>query len=314
MIGGARVSDIGRIVAIAHDALLQRILHDIESELGPPPVPYAFLVLGSGGRYEQTLRTDQDHALIYADHATPSAEAYFAALAERVVERLEFCGFPRCPGDVMATNPQWRRPLSDWIGYFSRWIDVPSEEALLHTAIFFDFRQAYGALDATTPLRAVIARARGNTLFLARLARAALRQPAPLNMFRKVTLERRGEQKHLLDLKLRGTAMVVDLARLFALEAGCTETATVARLRHAWPHSSIGESEAERLIAAFELLSRLRLSNQLELIERSEEPNNVIVYPNLGPYEQRELKESLQAIAAMQRAAALAFQIDRIVT
>jgi CBS domain-containing protein len=311
---GARVGDIGRIVAIAHDALLQRILRDIESELGPPPVPYAFLVLGSGGRYEQTLRTDQDHALVYADQASPAAEAYFAALAELAVERLEYCGFPRCPGNVMATNPEWRRPLSDWIGYFTRWIDVPDEEALLRTGIFFDFRQVFGTLDAATPLRATIARARGNTLFLTRLARAALRQPAPLNMFRKVTLERRGEQKHLLDLKHRGTAMVVDLARLFALEAGRSETSTIARLRNAWPASSIGESEAERLIAAFELLSLLRLGHQLEQIARGEEPGNLIVYPQLSPHEQRELKESLQAIASVQRAAALAFQTDRIVT
>ncbi len=314
MDAGVRVSNIGRIVAIAHDALLQRILRDIETELGPPPVPYAFLVLGSGGRFEQTLRTDQDNALVYADDATPAAEAYFATLAELAVERLMFCGFARCPGDIMATNPEWRRPLSEWIGYFTRWINVPDEESLLRTAIFFDFHQTYGKLDAVTPLRNVIARARGNTLFLARLARAALRQSAPLNMFRKVTLERRGEQKHLLDLKHRGTAMVVDLARLFALEAGQAETATVARLRNSWPESSIGESEAERLIAAFELLSRLRLSHQRELIARGEAPSNLIVYPQLGPYEQRELKESLQAIAAVQRAAALAFQTDRIVT
>lgn len=309
---GARVSDIGRIVAIAHDALIQRILRDSESELGPPPAPYAFLVLGSGGRYEQTLRTDQDHALVYADNPPPEAEAYFATLAAQVVERLEFCGFPRCPGNVMATNPEWRRPLSDWINYFTRWIDVPDEEALLRTSIFFDFRQVYGTLDATTPLQATIARARGNTLFLARLARVALRQPAPVTMFRNIALERRGDQKRLLDLKHRGTALVVDLARLFALEAGRTETSTVARLRYAWPASSIGESEAERLIAAFELLSRLRLNHQLELITQGAEPNNLVIFPDLGPYEQRELKESLQAIAAVQRAARVAFQTERI--
>jgi CBS domain-containing protein len=108
--------------------------------------------------------------------------------------------------------------------------------------------------------------------------------------------------------------MVVDLARLFALEAGRSETSTIARLRNAWHASSISESEAERLIAAFELLSLLRLSHQLEQIARGEEPGNLIVYPQLSPHEQRELKESLQAIASVQRAAGLAFHTDRIVT
>jgi CBS domain-containing protein len=309
---GVRVSDIGRIVAVAHDALLQRILRDAEAALGPPPVPYAFLVLGSEGRYEQTLRTDQDNAIVYADTADSAAEAYFAALAERVVEQLVACGFPRCPGEIMATNLEWRRPLSDWIAYFTRWIEVPSEEALLRTAIFFDFRQAYGTLDAETPLRTVVSQARGNTIFLARLARTALRQLAPLSMFRQLLLERRGDQRDLFDLKHRGTAMVVDLARLFALEAGRVETATLARLRTSWPASSISETEAERLSAAFDLLSRLRLNHQLAQLARGEQPDNLIVYPQLTPHEQRELKESIQAIAAVQRAAALAFQTDRI--
>lgn len=309
---GARVSDIGRMVAVAHDALLQRILRDTERELGPPPAPYAWLVLGSEGRYEQTLRTDQDNALVYADQHPADAPEYFRILAERVVEHLVACGFPRCSGNVMATNPQWRQTLAAWQATFARWIDTPDEEALLRSAIFFDYRQVYGSLDAEAGLRPVVARTRGNSIFLARLARAALRNPAPLTLFRNVALERRGDQRDLIDLKHRGTAMVVDLARIFALEAGRTETSTVARLRSAWPEASISETEAESLISAFELLSQLRLRHQRSQIERGEEPTNLVVYPDLSPIEQRELKESLQAIARVQRGLATAYHTGRI--
>jgi CBS domain-containing protein len=309
---GARVSDIGRVVAVAHDALLQRLLRDAEAALGPPPAPYAWLVLGSEGRLEQTLRTDQDNALAYADDAPPAAAAYFAALAERVVNAMVECGFPRCPGDIMATNPQWRQPIGAWQGYFRRWVSVPDEEALMRAAIFFDFRQIYGALDAAAALRPVVAEARGNTLFLARLAHAALRQAPPLTIFRQVQLERHGELRGTLDLKLRGSGLVVDLARLFALEAGVAATPTVARLRESWPESSLGQEEAERLIAAFELIGLLRLRHQRAQLARGAQPSNQIVFAELSPLERRELKEALQVIAAVQRGVAAGFHTDAL--
>ena len=309
---GARVSDIGRVVAVAHDALLQRLLRDAEAELGAPPAPYAWLVVGSQGRYEQTLRTDQDNALIYADEHPADAPDYFKALAELVVERLVTCGFPRCPGEIMATNPAWRQPLSRWQATFARWIEVPDEEALLRCAIFFDYRQVHGTLAVEPALRPIILRARANMIFLARLARAALRTPAPLTLFQSVALERRGDQRDLLDLKHRGTAIIVDLARIFALEAGRSDTGTVARLRSSWDQSSLGEVEAERLIHAFELISQLRLRHQYAQMSRGEPPTNSVVFTQLSPLEQRELKESFQAISRAQRALAMAFQTDRL--
>lgn len=309
---GARVADIGRVVSVAYDALQSLLLHDIEAELGPPPLPYAWLVLGSAGRYEQTLRTDQDNALVYADDAPPEAVAYFTRLAELMVERLVACGFPRCPGDIMATNPRWCQPLGRWQRTFAGWIETPDEEALLRSAIFFDFRPVHGALDVEAALRPIVRGARGNGVFLARLARAALRNPAPLSFFRGLTLERRGEQRDLLDLKLRGTAMVVDLARLFALEAGRAETNTMARLRAAWPEASLGEEEAEALIHAFELLSLLRLRHQRGQLDRGLAPTNMISVATLSPLERRELKESLQHIGRVQRGLGAAYQASRL--
>jgi CBS domain-containing protein len=212
----------------------------------------------------------------------------------------------------MATNPAWRQPLSKWQATFAHWIEVPDEEALLRCAIFFDYRQVHGTLAVEPALRPIILRARANMIFLARLARAALRTPAPLTLFRGVALERRGDQRDLLDLKHRGTAIIVDLARIFALEAGCSETGTIARLRSSWEQSSLGEVEAERLIHAFELISQLRLRHQYGQMSRGEAPTNSLVFTQLSPLEQRELKESFQAVSRAQRALAMAFQTDRL--
>jgi CBS domain-containing protein len=305
---GARVDAIGRVVAVANDALFQRVLRDAEAELGAPPTPYAWLVLGSNARYEQTLRTDQDHALAFADEHPPDAPDYFATLAELVTTRLEACGFPRCPGGIMASNPRWCQPLAAWQADFAAWIAQPDEEALLRSAIFFDMRQIHGELDAAAGLRPVIVRAAGNGIFLAHLARAALRTPAPLTLFQQVALQRHGEQHDLFDLKERGTALVVDLARLFALEAGRSETSTTARLRASWQGSSLGEAEAEALAHAFELLSLLRLRWQRTRREAGEPPTNRVPFHRLGRLEQRELKESLQAIARVQRGLGAAYR------
>jgi Predicted signal-transduction protein containing cAMP-binding and CBS domains len=208
---------------------------------------------------------------------------------------------------VMATNPQWRQPRSVWQNYFRQWISVPNEEALLQTAIFFDLRPVYGTLDTEASLRPIILRARENRIFLGRLARAALRQTAPINFFRQLVLERRGDQRGLIDLKYRGTAMIVDLARLFALEAGVPDTNTIARLRKAANHSSLGETSAEELIAAFELIGLLRLRWQYQQLCQGLEPGNQVEVDKLTPLERRELKEALRAVAVVQRAVAVTY-------
>jgi CBS domain-containing protein len=149
----------------------------------------------------------------------------------------------------MATNPAWRVTCRAWRDRFGMWIDEPEEEALLDAAIFFDFRQVYGELDAEDALRPVIRRAAGNRRFLGRLARAALRRRPPLSFLRHLRGGRRGR----IDLKAQGTAPIVDLARLLALEAGSAETATVARLRSAAGGGAAGAAAAD-LVAAFEYL------------------------------------------------------------
>jgi CBS domain-containing protein len=300
MKAGTRIHDIGRVVAVANDALVNRLLRDTEAELGAPPCPYAWLVLGSEGRYEQMLHTDQDNALVYDDHAPAGADEYFAALAERVVGQLIESGIPPCPGNIMATNPRWQQPLHVWQNYFDDWIHVPDEEALMHTAIFFDYRQVYGTLDAEQALRPIVQEASKSGLFLRRLSKGALRNSPPLGFFRNLVVEHDGEGRDVIDLKVRGTALIVDLARLYALSAGRTETNTIGRLRVAVSDSDLSEKGAEELIAAFELISQIRLRHQYEQVRQDEKVTNYVPMAMINALERRELKSAMKAIGTVQ--------------
>ena len=197
---GSPAGEVTRFLASAHDALYVRVARDGEAALGLPPCPYALLVLGSGARGEPTLGSDQDHALVLADDPPADAAAWFADLAEHLAATLERCGLPRCPGDVMATNPARRLPRRAWQQQFSSWIQEPEEEALLDAAICFDFRQLHGDLDAEAALRPVIRQAAGNRRFLGRLARAALRRRPPLGFLRQL----RGDHHGRIDLERTG--------------------------------------------------------------------------------------------------------------
>lgn len=310
--GGLRASDIARIVTLAYDALIVRIVREAEAALGEPPAPYAFLVLGSGGRQEQTIRTDQDHALVLADDAPADADDYFAALAERIVTGLERCGFPRCPGEIMASNPDCRHSLSGWQHRFGEWIERPEEQALLDAAVFFDFRRLYGTLDVEAALRPVIGQAATNRVFLARLARAGLQFRPPLGFFRQFVVEKSGEHKDAFDLKKHGTGIVVNLARLFALEAGIGETGTLSRLRLAAGKSSLDPAAAEELAAAFEYLQSLRLRHQGDQERAGQPRDNFIAPAALSSLERRHLKDAFHVIATTQKTVELIFHTARV--
>ena len=138
--GGATADQVGQAVSAVTDAITVRLLALAEEQLGPPPVPYAWMAGGSQARREQSSHSDQDNALLIADHAKPEDDEYFAALAEFVNDGLNACGYVYCPGEVMARNPKWRQSLRIWRKYFTNWIERPEPMALMLASVFFDLR------------------------------------------------------------------------------------------------------------------------------------------------------------------------------
>jgi CBS domain-containing protein len=183
---------LGKFITTITDSVTQQLCRIGESELGSPPCTYAWVALGSQGRHEQSARSDQDNALVLDDSATDADDEYFKALARIVNDGLDACGYVYCPGDVMASNPDWRKPLQ-WKKYFNKWITVPEEIALMHANIFFDLRCIYGDTRLVDELKESIRTdAKRNELFLALMAKNAMNFQPPLGFFRQFVLEKSG--------------------------------------------------------------------------------------------------------------------------
>jgi CBS domain-containing protein len=214
---------VSKMMAAVNDALLQRLTEMVIEELGEPPCLFAWLSLGSQGRGEQLLRTDQDHALAFEDglsaEQNDGRRIYFLQLANRVAQHLERFGFAQDVADIGANHAEWCLSLQEWKGLFTRWVQVPDEKNILLCTIFLDFRPAYGhtplAADLSNHLFDVMQKSQ---LFLPRMAQNAMANPSPLSFFRNFVVERSGEHKDAFDLKLRAMLPLVDAARVLILQ------------------------------------------------------------------------------------------------
>lgn len=299
----ATAQDIGRVVTSLGDAIERRLLSLAETELGPPPVPYCWVVLGSQARHEQGLASDQDNALVIADEMAREHQHYFAQLAERVSSGLAECGYPPCPGEVMATNPRWRVPLATWQTHFGRWLDTPEPQAVLNGSIFFDMRPLHGATDLVEGMRAeVLTRARQANLFLGYLARHAVARRPPIGFFRGLVLEKEGQHRDRLDLKAGGVAAIVELARVHALLGGLPEVNSHARLDAAARAGSISPGLAAELTDALEFVAYLRLRHQGQAVRAGQEPDNFVNPAVLTDFERRHLRDAFRIVRAAQQA------------
>jgi CBS domain-containing protein len=304
---GARAGNITGIITEINDRVLKKVLTLAERKFGPPPVPYCWIVYGSEGRREQTFTTDQDNALIYADAETPEqareAADYFGKFAAYVNDSLVGIGFARCPGNYMASNPEWCQPFSVWKKYFATWIQTPTPEAILASVILFDFRPVYGDMLLGTKLREfVTAEARRNTMFLKHMADLTVRVKPPLGFFKAFVVDKNGEHKDELNLKFKCIAPLINIVRLYALEQGVAETSTSARIKALAKVDGPAREFAEELGQAFEFASLLRIHHQHEQIEAGKEPDNFINPDTLGNLEKKTLKESCRLISRVQDA------------
>lgn len=302
---GARAANIIRIISELNDRIVRKVLEIVEAELGPPPVPFCWLALGSEGRKEQTFRTDQDNAIIYADCESPeqeqAARAYFSNFAVRVRDGLVLCGFEACPADYMASNPEWTQSLSTWKHYFSSWVSEPTPEAVLKSLIFFDFRPLYGDESLSRELRDhLVHEIPEHPSFLGFLANMLVKNRPPIGFFGSVVVERGGEHKDELNLKIKGVAPLVDIARLFALEKGIRHSPTLERLKALRPSHTIVAEYADELEYAFEFITILRIHNQYRQLEAGKPIDNFINLDTLSNLEKQTLKNAFRVILRVQ--------------
>ncbi len=297
--GGLDATLIAGFVASLNDALLGRIVRLAEAELGPAPARWAWLALGSDGRREQTLLTDQDNALAW-DGEGEGVRAWFDAFAARVGRDLRAAGFPDCPGGTMARR--WLGPLGEWAGRFASWFDAPSPDAVLHGAIFLDFRRVAGDL-SLAPLEAVLAQAPRKPAFLRFLARAAVEfHPPPAVVLRLAS--------STVDLKAHGIAPVVFLARCYGLELGGGRRGTLERVEAAAAAGLLSEEVYANVADAYRFLLGLRLRLQLRALAQGRPARDAVPLAELDAVERSRLKDALRAVRAFVDAGAHHFRTD----
>ncbi|HVP69177.1 MAG TPA: DUF294 nucleotidyltransferase-like domain-containing protein [Anaeromyxobacteraceae bacterium] len=304
MLEGARIDSLTWIVSAVSDVTLRRLLDMAVRELGPAPVPFAFLTLGSEGRREQTLVTDQDNALVYED-APGQEEAcadYFARLSERVCTWLKEVGVEYCDGDVMASNPLWCQPLSRWKEYFTKWVRVPEPEAVLNTSIFFDFREVYGDPALPRALRDHVVELLSPRpgMFFHLLAQAVVDNELPRGLFGRLAVETRGAREDVFDIK-HPIARICELTRLHGLWNGVRETNTLERLRALSEGDGLDPRVCLDLKHAYSFLMQVRLARQVATLGGGDRPaDNLISTREISTLEQRFLEDSFGLIGRVQ--------------
>lgn len=304
---------IGEAVSCLTDSITGRLLEMAEEKLGKPPVPYVWMAGGSQARHEQSSHSDQDNALLLSDDFKPEHDEYFAALAQFVSDGLNDCGFVYCPGDAMATNPEWRQPLNVWKKYFTRWIESPTPMSMMLSSIFFDLRPVVGSDELFTPLqKMILEKSQVNRIFLAYMMANAMKHRPPLGFFRQFVLEQGGEHDETLDLKHRGIVPITDIARVLALSLGKEAVNTVERLRACAGSNVLTNDMAENLEDALEFIASMRIQHQADQIRNKRPTNNYVPPDDLSELEREHLKHAFKVIQTMQESMIKRFGADKL--
>jgi CBS domain-containing protein len=306
---GVSAGQLTRMIASLNDQVTARVLDVTAPRFDIAGLTLAWLGMGSEGRGEQTIATDQDNGLVFVPHdpaVTPdAARERLLPFARAVNEALDRCGYPLCKGGVMAMNPKWCASLDEWREAFFGWIDRGDPESLLAASIFFDFRALWGEAGLAEALRSDVAeRAQRNPRFLKQMSDNALRNRPPLNWRGELAAAEDESGVEGIDLKLNGSVPFVDAARIYALASGVTATNTVERIKQAGALKGVPEDEARGMVDAFEFVQLLRLRTQHRvaagLLAASDSANRVPL-DDLSDLDRRILKEALRQVRKLQQ-------------
>ena len=301
---GVNAEIVNQIVSTISDTILHRVIEETLDDLPPVPAKFAFIVLGSEGRKEQTLVTDQDNAIIYEDKANEHREevrAYFLNFAEIVSRRLDTIGFSYCTGGYMAKNPKWTHSLSHWKRNYDEWIHIAAHDTVINITTFFDCRLIYGEPTLLSGLQDHLdsAGVENHQRFLYNMADNALQYEPPLTFFKGIKTFTR-EEKKVFDLK-KAMTPIVDLVRMYALRYHIRETNTGERMKQLLKKGCFSAREYQELNQAYYYLMRIRLNNQARnYIHDFKEPDNFIETEKLTTVEQATLIEIFKVIKEFQ--------------
>lgn len=290
------ISGILRIITSIADAIHIRVIELAIKEVGEPPCEFAFIAMGSEGRSEQTLKTDQDNAIIFAD-LNEGNKQYFLTLSEIINENLHTVGYARCKGDLMAGNPEWCNSISVWKEYFSEWVNHPDIKNVLDSSIFFDLRFIYGDESLVEQLQMHQEKIlKGNTLFFNQLVKTVIQD--------KPVIEKK--QVNSKDFLLP----IIGYLRIFALKHAIPETNSLLRLNQLMGYGFIPEITGEEIEKMYKFLMHLRIKWQVTLILDNDWPKNELPLHTLTAIDRVSLDKIAQQIGELQDGLRKAFKIS----
>jgi CBS domain-containing protein len=297
---GDKTDSIARIISSVADAMLNRVIQFGVKDLGQAPCEFAFMVMGSEGRKEQTLATDQDNAIIIEDSNKEGAQGYFLELGAKVNKDLDTIGYRLCKGEIMAKNPKWTQPLETWKSYFSKWINNSTPQDILDAAIFFDFRFVYGNESLVSELRRHVNEVSDSkSVFFFHMAQSILTFKPPLNIFGNIVGKETSGEETRIDIKMV-LLPVITFIRLYSIQEGLIHTKSLERISELFRIKKIDTSSYEEIVLAIDLLTRMRIKAQVETISDNGEPGNMIHPGKLSRSELASLKAILSQISDLQ--------------
>jgi CBS domain-containing protein len=297
----ARPDHVARFLTSVCDAATKQLIELAMRDLGTPPARFAFIVMGSQGRQEMNLLSDQDHGIVFAaEGIDDAAHDYFLKLGAKVSEGLRNAGYPFCRGNVMASNPRWCRTLPEWLRSFETMARQAEPQEVADFSIALDFRVIFGDGELARELRRRIhSLLQNEPAFLLPFAQNALSFKPPLRLG---NLYLGGEGEHAGEVDLKDAMMpIVSFARLYALQHGFDDAGTMTRLHALVDANHLQSSSRDEIELAFDFLMQLRLRNQFALIDAGQPASNRIHPGRLGHIEQEMLKQALAQISAMQK-------------
>jgi len=299
---GTNTRDMVRMIAHLNDQILLRLIHLLRGgRFADLPEPFAVVVLGSEGRGEQTLLTDQDNALVYGDDLGPEDVHKLEEFSQELIGSLIAIGVPPCPGGIMANNKEWRRSLGKWREQINRWLQTPTPSHVLSCGTFVDIRTIYGDPSFEQQLKhQVYKHVQRDELFLMRMVENTLRFAPPIGWFGRIKGEKNGEHSGMLEIKKAGIFAISEGVKALAIQTGKLKGSTHQRLEMLVKDKVLHKKLADNIAESFDFLVLMRLRGQVEAVREGRKPDNYIPLEHLSMMELGRLQIALKGVETFQ--------------
>ena len=298
------ISEILTVLSGIHLKIIKKVYfltvrdYKIRYKIEIDKIPHCFIIMGSGGRREMFLDPDQDNGFIYPDNIKEIEREHLIEFANFLVENLDYVGYKKCEGNIMVTNPEMRKTISEWKNDIGRWIDNPGKWGIRWSSIIFDFDSLFGNESLVWELREfILKKISEKPVFILQTLKSDASHAIPLSIFGNFVVEKKGKYKGKFNLKRTALMFIIDVTRAFALYKGLKDLNTISRLNHLERVKTLSSETVENVKEAYDVVCDIILNHQIKQAENGEKFDKFIDPKKLSLYTQEKLRNSLKSIS-----------------